>query len=248
MPTLRGTTVGSVLGLLPGSGSVIGSFASYMLEKFVSNDPRKFGRGAVAGVAGPEAANNAGAQTSFIPMLSLGIPTTPVMALIVAALIINGIQTGPQLISQNSNLFWGLIASMWIGNFFLIILNLPLIGIWTAMLRISWKILYPVIVIVCFAGIYFVHSDIFNLILLAIFAIFGYILKLLDVEPAPLALGFIIGIFFEEYFKRTLLISQGDWSVFVERPISLTLLLLGMTCVIAKLLLPIFQRQKNAVF
>ena len=248
MPTLRGTTVGSVLGLLPGGGSVIGSFASYMLEKFVSKDPRKFGRGAVAGVAGPEAANNAGAQTSFIPMLSLGIPTTPVMALIGATLIINGIQPGPQLISQNSNLFWGLIASMWIGNFFLIILNLPLIGIWTAMLRISWKILYTVIVIICFAGIYFVHSDIFSLILLLIFAIFGYVLRLLDVEPAPLALGFIIGTFFEEYFKRTLLISQGDWSVFVDRPISLSLLLLGMACVIAKLLLPIFQKQKNAVF
>jgi putative tricarboxylic transport membrane protein len=242
-PAVRGTFVGSLLGLLPGGGHILSSFVSYILEKKISNNPKEFGKGAVAGVAGPEAANNAGAQTSFIPMLSLGIPTTPIMALIISTLIINGIQPGPQLVSQNPMLFWGLIASMWIGNFFLLILNLPLIGIWTSLLRISWKILYPIIIMICFIGVYYVNNNYFDMLLLLLFAVFGYVLKVLDFEPAPLAMGFIVGAFFEEYTRRTLLISQGDWMIFIDRPISLALLLTACVAVIGQVLFKYLERK-----
>jgi hypothetical protein len=243
MPILRGTLLGSILGLLPGGGAMMSSFASYAVEKKISKKPEEFGRGAVAGVAGPEAANNAGAQTSFIPMLSLGIPTTPVMALIVAILILHGIQPGPQVISNNANLFWGLIASMWIGNFMLLLLNLPLVGIWISVLRISWKVLYPTIVLICVIGAYYINNSWIDVFLLIPFALLGYIFKLLDCEPAPLAMGFVVGALFEEYFRRSLTIARGDWLVFLYRPISLIFILIACALVIMSLVFKYRKKQ-----
>lgn len=230
-PASRGTLVGSIMGLLPGGGALISSFASYALEKKLSKNPEKFGQGELSGVAGPEAANNAGAQTSFIPMLSLGIPTTPVMALMLASLIISGIQPGPQVMTNNASLFWGLIASMWIGNFFLLILNYPLVTVWVQILKISWKILYPIILVVCVIGAWYINNNWFDVWMLIPMAILGYVLKLLDCEPAPLAMGFVIGTMFEEYLRRSLQISQGDWMIFIQRSGSLTLLIITVCLV-----------------
>ena len=243
MPTLRGTFLGSILGLLPGGGAIMSSFVSYAVEKRISKNPQEFGRGAVAGVAAPEAANNAGAQTSFIPMLSLGIPTTPVMALIVAVLILHGIQPGPQVISNNANLFWGLIASMWIGNFMLLLLNIPLVGMWISVLRISWKMLYPIILLICVIGAYYINNNWFDVLLLVPFALLGYIFRLLDCEPAPLAMGFVVGALFEEYFRRALVISRGDWMVFLTRPLSLSFILIACILIITSLLLKYRKKQ-----
>lgn len=242
MPTLRGTFLGSLLGLLPGGGAVMSSFASYALEKKISKKPEEFGRGAVAGVAGPEAANNAGAQTSFIPMLSLGIPTTPVMALILTSLMIHGIKPGPQMISTDSNLFWGVIASFWIGNCMLLLLNLPLVGIWVSVLRISWKILYPIILLICVVGAYYISNSWFGVLLLLPFALLGYIFKLLDCKPTPLAMGFVVGALFEEYLRRALIVSRGDWLVFLYKPISLSFLLIACILVISSI---VFRYRKN---
>lgn len=225
-PIVRGSLLGSFLGMLPGAGSVISSFASYTMEKNISKAPERFGKGAIEGVAGPESANNAGAQTGFIPMLSLGIPTTPVMALMMAALLIHDIQPGPMTITENPSLFWGLVVSMLIGNFFLVILNLPLVGIWVSILRIPRKILYPVIIGFCFIGAYYVSNSFFNILLLIPFGILGYLFKRWDCPPAPLAMGFVVGAALEEYFRRSLMISNGSWMTFVEHPISLALLTL----------------------
>lgn len=242
MPALRGTLLGSILGLLPGGGAIMSSFVSYAVEKKISKNPQEFGRGAVAGVAGPEAANNAGAQTSFIPMLSLGIPTTPVMALIVAVLILHGIKPGPQVISNNANLFWGLIASMWVGNLMLLLLNLPLVGIWISVLRISWKILYPIVLLICVIGAYYISNSWSGVLLLLPFALLGYIFKLLGCEPTPLAMGFVVGALFEEYLRRALIVSRGDWLVFLHKPISLTFLLITCVLIISSV---IFRYRKN---
>lgn len=239
--SLRGTVVGSILGLLPGGGAILSSFASYTLEKQISKNPSKFGKGAVEGVAGPEAANNAGAQTGFIPMLSLGLPVTPIMALMVATLIIHNIQPGPQVINSNPSLFWGLIVSMWIGNLFLLVLNLPLVGIWISFLKIPKKIMYPMIAIICLIGAYYINNSWFDVMLVIPFAIFGYVLRMLDCEPAPLAMGFIMGSMFEEHFRRAMMISRGDLFVFLEHPISLTFLLL--TAIIISLSL--FWKRKH---
>lgn len=233
----RGSALGSVLGILPGIGAVISSFISYSIEKKVSKNPEKFGNGAIEGVAAPESANNAAAQTSFIPMLSFGIPTTPVMALMIAALMIQNIQPGPQVISNNPYLFWGLIASMWIGNCLLVILNLPLVGLWVRILSIPKKILYPSIIMVCIYGAYSLTNDWFMVWLLIPFTILGYIFKLLDCEAAPLALGFVIGTLFEEYFRRSLMISRGDWITFADKPLSLSFLILTILLIIVPLLL-----------
>lgn len=232
MPAIRGTVIGSLLGILPGAGALLSSFASYAIEKKLSRSPVPFGQGNVAGVAGPEAANNAGAQTSFIPMLSLGIPTTAVMTLMIASLMIYGIQPGPQIITSNPNLFWGLIVSMWMGNAMLVILNLPLIGIWVSVLKIPKLILYSLILSVCIYGIYALNSNWFDVWLLVPFAIFGYICKRLDLEVAPLAMGFVIGLMFEEHLRRALMITRGDWMFFIEKPISLTFLVVCATLVI----------------
>lgn len=241
MPTLRGTFLGSILGLLPGGGAIMSSFASYAVEKKISKKPEEFGRGAVAGVAGPEAANNAGAQTSFIPMLSLGIPTTPTIAIILAVLIIQGIQPGTTVMTKHPDLFWGLIVSMWIGNFMLLLLNLPLVGLWVSILRISWKILYPIIIVICLTGAYYINKSWFDVLLLLPFALLGYIFKRLECQPASLIMGFVLGALFEEHVRRALVISRGDWLVFLNKPISLAFIII--TCIL--LIIGISFRKKN---
>ena len=241
MPALRGTFLGSILGLLPGGGAIMSSFASYAVEKKISKKPEEFGRGAVAGVAGPEAANNAGAQTSFIPMLSLGIPTTPTIAIILAVLIIQGIQPGTTVIAKHPDLFWGLIASMWIGNFMLLLLNLPLVGLWVSILKISWKILYPIIILICLTGAYYLNKSWSDVLLLLPFALLGYVFKRLDCQPASLIMGFVLGALFEENVRRALIISRGDWLVFLTKPISLAFIV--VTCVL--LIVGVFSRRQK---
>jgi len=227
----RGTIVGSILGILPGTGAVISSFVSYALEKKISKNPEKFGKGAIEGVAGPESANNAAAQTSFIPTLSIGIPTTPVMSLIIATLIIQGIQPGPQVISNNPDLFWGLIVSMWIGNCILLILNLPLVGVWVQFLKIPKVFLFVIIIAACIFGTYSVNNSWFDVFLLIPFTVLGIVFKKLGCSPAPLALGFVIGPMLEEYLRRSLTISGGDWTTFIDKPISFSLLSLAIIIV-----------------
>jgi putative tricarboxylic transport membrane protein len=232
-PTLRGTTVGSILGMIPGGGAVIASFASYAVEKKISRTPSDFGKGAVEGVAAPEAANNAGAQTSFIPMLSLGLPFTPIMALMLGVLIMHDIQPGPQVINANPDLFWGLIVSMWIGNVFLLILNLPLVGVWVSILKLPWKFLYPAVILICVFGAYSLSNSWVDVLLLIPFTLLGYIFKTLGCPLAPLAMGFVIGKMFEEYFRRSLIISDGNLMTFIERPISAAFLLITVLIVTA---------------
>ncbi len=220
----RGTLLGSVLGLLPGGGATLASFSAYALEKKISKYRAEFGHGAIEGVAGPEAANNAAAQTSFIPLLTLGIPSNAVMALMVGAMMIHDIQPGPQVMTHNPALFWGLLASMWIGNLMLVILNLPLIGLWASLLRIPYRYLYPAILVFCCIGVYSVQNAVFDVFEAIGFGLLGYILLKLDCEPAPLLMGFVLGPLLEEYFRRALLLSHGDLSTFVTRPLSLALL------------------------
>jgi TctA family transporter len=209
-PILRGTALGSVLGILPGGGAMLASFGAYSLEKKVSRNPAQFGKGAIEGVAAPEAANNAGAQTSFIPMLTLGIPSNPVMALMVGAMIIQGIQPGPNVITEQPALFWGLIVSMWVGNFMLLILNLPLVGLWVKMISVPYHLLYPTIIAFCVIGAFSLNNSTFDIFLMSIFGLLGYLFRKLDAEPAPLLLAFILGPMMEEYLRRTLLLSRGD--------------------------------------
>lgn len=242
MPAVRGTAIGSMLGILPGAGALLSSLASYAVEKKLSRDPENFGKGKVAGVAGPEAANNAGAQTSFIPMLSLGIPTTAVMALMIASLMIHGIQPGPQIISSNPDLFWGLVVSMWVGNAMLVVLNLPLVGVWVSVLKIPRTLLFSLISIACVYGIHSINNNWFDVWLLLPFAIFGYVCKNLNLEPAPLAMGFVIGLMFEEYLRRSLMISRGDWMYFLDKPISATFLAIAAILIIASV---VFKSRKR---
>jgi TctA family transporter len=243
---LRGTSLGSVLGILPGGGAVLASFSAYAIEKKISKDPSQFGKGEIRGVAAPEAANNAGAQTSFIPMLTLGIPTTPVMALMVAAMMIHNIQPGPQVMSSNPKLFWGLIVSMWIGNLFLVLLNLPLVGIWVRLLSVPYKVLYPAILLFCCIGAYSINNNVFDVFMTIPFAILGYIFKKLDCEPAPMLLGFVLGKLMEEYLRRAMTISRGDWSVFVTRPLSATLLAIAAVLLIIVFLPAISKKREEA--
>ena len=224
MPMVRGTALGSFLGILPGGGATLSAFSSYALEKKVSKHPELFGTGTIEGVAGPEAANNAGSQMSFVPMLTLGLPTNAVMALMIAAMMIHNIQPGPQVMSSNPTLFWGLICSMWIGNVMLVILNLPLIGIWIKLLTIPYRLLYPAILLFCCIGAYSVNNNTFDVFMTIPFAILGYAFKKLDCEPAPLLLGFVLGKLMEEYLRRALTISRGDATVFFTRPLSLVLI------------------------
>jgi TctA family transporter len=234
-PTVRGTIVGSLLGLLPGGGASISSFFSYAIEKKISRNPTQFGQGAVAGVAGPESANNAGAQTGFIPMLSLGIPTNSVMALIIAALMINDIQPGPTVISNNPTLFWGLIASMWIGNLMLLILNLPLVGIWVKFLQIPRSLMFSAIIATCIYGTYSINHNWFDVWMLIPFALIGYSMKWLGFDLTPLALGFVIAPMAEEHLRRSLTISRGDWSTFVASPISLGFVMISLIAITIKI-------------
>ncbi len=227
-PILRGTAIGSVLGVLPGGGAFISSFASYAVEKRMSKYPEEFGKGAIEGVAGPESANNAGAQTSFIPMLTLGIPSNAVMALMIGAMIVQGIQPGPRVIVTQPELFWGLIASMWIGNAFLVVLNLPLVGAWVSLLRIPYAILFPGILAFCCIGTFSANGLELELYVLAVAGLAGYLFVRLGCSPAPFLLGFVLGPMVEEHFRRAMLISQGDATVFFTRPISLALMLLAI--------------------
>ncbi|MFC4166146.1 tripartite tricarboxylate transporter permease [Teichococcus aestuarii] len=220
LPMLRGTGVGAIFGALPGAGATIASFMSYAVEKKVARDPSRFGKGAIEGITSPESANNAASQTAFIPTLTLGIPGDATMALMLGALIIQGIQPGPRLVTEHPELFWGLIASFWIGNVMLVILNLPLIGLWVKMLSIPYRILYPAILMFICIGVYSVNNSAFDVLLVMIFGVFGYVMALLKFEPAPLLLGFILGPLMEEHLRRAMLLSRGDAMVFLERPIS----------------------------
>ncbi len=246
-PIARGTLVGSVLGVLPGGGALLSSFASYAVEKKIARDPSRFGKGAIEGVAGPESANNAGAQTSFIPMLTLGIPPNPVMALMIGAMTIHNIQPGPKVMESNPTLFWGLIASMWIGNFFLVVLNLPLIGIWVRLLRVPYRFLYPAIVLFCCIGVYSLSNNTFDVMLTVLFGLLGYAFIKLGCEPAPLLLGFILGPMMEENFRRALLIERGDFAVFFEQPISAGLLIAALLLLIS-VSLPAIRRRRQEAF
>jgi putative tricarboxylic transport membrane protein len=246
-PILRGTALGSLLGILPGGGAMIASFASYSFEKKISRNPSDFGKGAIEGVAGPESANNAGAQTSFIPMLTLGIPSNAVMALMIGALILQGIQPGPTMMTDQPRLFWGLIVSMWIGNLFLLILNLPLIGLWVRMISLPYHLLYPAILVFCGIGVFSLSNSIFDIQLMALFGLLGYVLLKLDCEPAPMLLGFILGRMMEQYLRRAMLLSRGDPWVFVTRPISGLMLFLAIAVLFA-VLLPVIRKKREVTF
>jgi len=246
-PTLRGTALGSFLGILPGGGATLASFGAYALEKKVSKNRHEFGKGAVEGVAAPESANNAGAQMSFIPMLTLGIPSNPVMALMIGAMIIQGIQPGPSVITEQPTLFWGLIASMWVGNLMLLILNLPLIGIWVKMISVPYHLLFPMILVFCVIGVFSLSNSTFDIYLMVVFGALGYIFKKLDAEPAPMLLGYILGPMMEEYLRRALLIAKGDPTVLVTRPISATMLVIA-ALLLALVFLPSFSSTREEAF
>jgi putative tricarboxylic transport membrane protein len=246
-PVLRGTAIGAVLGILPGGGAMLSSFTAYSLEKKLSAHPEQFGQGAIEGVAAPESANNAGAQTSFIPMLTLGIPSNPVMALMIGAMIIQGIQPGPQVMAEKPTLFWGVIASMWIGNLILVVLNLPLIGLWVRLLTVPYRLLFPAILVFCAIGVFSLSNTTFDIYLMALFGLLGYVFIKLDCEPAPLLLGFILGPMMEEYLRRALILSRGDPTIFVTRPISAAMLLLSLLALIA-VVLPAIRRTRGAAF
>ena len=243
-PILRGTALGSALGILPGSGNILGAFAAYSIEKKISKNKDQFGKGAIEGVAAPESANNAGAQTSFIPMLTLGIPSNPVMALMIGAMILQGIQPGPSVITEQPQLFWGIIASMWIGNLFLIILNLPMIGLWVRMILVPYPLLFPAILAFCCIGVFSLNNSDFDIYLIAISGVMGYVFSKLKCEPAPLLLGFILGPLMEEYLRRALVLSRGDATVFITRPISATMLAISIVA-IAVVLAPAVRRQRD---
>jgi putative tricarboxylic transport membrane protein len=244
---LRGTALGSILGVLPGGGATLSSFAAYVFEKKIAKDPSRFGRGAIEGVAGPESANNAGAQTSFIPMLTLGIPGNAVMALMIGALTIHGIQPGPQVMTERPTLFWGMVASMWIGNLMLVVINLPMVGMWVRLLRVPYRHLFPMIVIFCCIGVYSLNNAPFDVTMTAIFGVVGYWLVKHDFEPAPMLLGFVLGPLMEENLRRAMLIARGDASVFLTRPISATLLAIALFLLVLAVL-PSLRAKREEVF
>jgi len=227
-PILRGTGLGALLGILPGNGAVLGPFAAYAIEKKLAKDPSRFGRGAIEGVAGPEAANNAGAQTAFIPLLTLGIPPNAVMALMVGAMTIHGIIPGPQVITKSPDLFWGMVASMWLGNLMLLVLNLPLVGIWVRLLKVPYRLMFPSILLFCCIGVYSISNSPANVLFTALFGLVGYVLHKLGFEPAPLLIGFVLGRLFEEKLRQALTLSRGDFMVFLERPVSASLLVVAL--------------------
>ena len=246
-PIARGTLIGSILGILPGGGAVVASFAAYTVEKRVSKHPERFGKGAIEGVASPEAANNAAAQTSFIPLLTLGIPPNAVMALMVGAMTIHGIVPGPQVMTKQPELFWGMIASMWFGNLMLVVINLPLVGIWVSLLRVPYRLLFPSIVVFCCIGIYSINNSATDVLIAAAFGLFGYWLSKHEFEPAPLVLAFVLGPLMEENLRRAMLIARGDASVFVTRPISAGLLLVAVA-MLTLAALPLIRKRRDEVF
>ena len=245
-PVLRGTGIGAILGILPGNGAVLGPFASYAMEKKLAKDPSRFGKGAIEGVAGPESANNAGAQTAFIPLLTLGIPPNAVMALMVGAMTIHGIIPGPQVMTKNPELFWGMIASMWIGNAMLVIINLPLVGMWVKLLKVPYRLMFPAILIFCAIGIYSINNSIQDVYFTAFFALVGYIMIKLGFEPAPMLLGFVLGKLMEEKLRQALILSRGNFMTFVERPVSATLLAVALIMLIIALLPSMSKKREQA--
>ena len=247
MPALRGTALGALLGILPGGGAVLAAFASYTMEKKIAKDPSRFGKGAIEGVAGPESANNAAAQTSFIPLLTLGLPSNAVMALMMGAMMIMGLQPGAAVIDKRPDLFWGMTASMWIGNLMLLVLNLPLIGIWVKLLSVPYRLLYPAILLFCAVGVYASNTTAAQLVLMAGFAVFGYVLYKFGCEPAPLVLGFILGPLMEENLRRSLVLSRGDPYILIDRPISATLLSVTAIMLVV-MILPQIRRKREEAF
>ena len=246
-PILRGTALGSALGVLPGGGHVLASFGAYSLEKRISKNPREFGHGALEGVAAPESANNAAAQTSFIPLLTLGLPAHPVMALMAGAFIIQGITPGPSVVQEQPALFWGLIVSMWVGNLMLVMLNLPLIGIWVRLLRVPYRVLFPAIVAFACIGTYAINQNVFDIYAIVLFALLGYVLVKLGCEPAPFLLGFVLGPLLENHLRRAMVVSHGDPTTFLSRPISLTLLI-AAAVVLVLAVIPSIRRRREEVF
>jgi TctA family transporter len=246
-PILRGTFLGSALGILPGGGALLASFGAYTLEKKVSKNSAQFGKGAIEGVAAPEAANNAGAQTSFIPLLTLGIPSNAVMALMIGAMMIQGIAPGPQVMTERPQLFWGMIASMWLGNLMLVVLNLPLIGIWIKLLTVPYRILYPSILVFMAIGVFSLSNNPFDVFLMASFGLLGYICVKLECEPAPMILGFILGPLMEENLRRAMLLSRGDPLVFFQKPISASFLVVSIILLVI-IALPNIRKKREEVF
>jgi len=244
---LRGTGLGAVLGILPGGGAMLASFSAYALEKKVSKNAKNFGKGAIEGVAAPESANNAGSQTSFIPMLTLGIPSNPVMALMIGAMIIQGIQPGPSVMVEQPALFWGIVVSMWIGNVMLLILNLPLIGLWVKMIAVPYHYLFPAILVFCAIGTFSLSNSTFDVYLMAVFGLLGYIFHKFGCEPAPMMLGFILGPMMEEFLRRALLLSKGDPMVLVTRPISAVMLALAAVLLFI-VLTPALRKKREEAF
>ncbi len=244
---LRGTVLGSIMGVLPGGGALLSSFASYALEKRISRWPERFGHGAVEGVAGPESANNAGAQTSFIPLLTLGIPSNPTMAVILGAIMIQGIAPGPTMIVQQPQLFWGVIASMWMGNLMLIVINLPLIGMWVSLLKVPYRLFFPSVLLICAVGIYTLDNSAFEVGMTALLGAFGYVFYKLGCEVAPFALGFVLGPLMEENLRRAMLMSHGDPMIFITGPISLGMLIVAGFLLIL-VILPAFRRTRSEAF
>src|SRR5207245_515293 len=246
---LRGTVLGSALGILPGGGALLASFGAYTLEKKVAKDPSRFGKGAIEGVAGPESANNAGAQTSFIPMLTLGIPSNAVMALMIGALMIQGIAPGPQVMNEKPELFWGLIASMWVGNLMLVILNLPMIGMWVKLLTVPYRYLYPSILVFMAIGVFSLSNNAFDVLIMSVFGVLGYICVKIECEPAPMILGFILGPLMEENLRRAMLLSRGDPFVFVSpnKPISLGFLV-AAAILLFVVAMPAIRKKREEVF
>jgi len=241
---LRGTCVGTMLGILPGGGATLPPFAAYALEKKVSRHPERFGTGVIEGVASPESANNAGAQTSFIPLLTMGIPTNPLMALMIGALMIHGVQPGPSMIREQATLYWGVVASMWIGNLMLVVINLPLVGMWVSMLKIPYRLLFPAIILFCCIGAYASSNSVFNVWLMLGWGALGYFFNKVGVHPAPMVLGFILGPMLEENLRRAMLLSGGDPMVFLHRPISATLLAVAVI-LLAILIFPAIRRKRE---
>jgi putative tricarboxylic transport membrane protein len=244
---LRGSVMGTLLGILPGGGATLSAFASYTMEKKIAKDPSRFGKGAIEGVAGPESANNAGAQISFVPMLTLGIPSNAVMALMVGALIIHDIQPGPEIMTKTPMLFWGLIASMWVGNAMLVVLNLPLVGLWVKLLSVPYRLLYPLILLCCTIGAFSTNNNMFDAWIAILFGFLGYIFLKLGCEPAPLLLGYILGPMLEENLRRALVLSRGDYTVFATRPMSAAMLLMAIGLLVV-MVLPAIRKKRETVF
>jgi putative tricarboxylic transport membrane protein len=245
-PIMRGTVLGFFLGILPGGGAVISSFASYALERKMSGTPERFGKGAIEGVAGPEAANNAAAGGAFIPLMTLGIPPNVVMALLLGAFIVHNVQPGPLLMVQNPGLFWGIVASMYIGNIMLLVLNLPLIGLWVQVLKVPYRILFPLILLFCLIGVYSIGNSIFDIYVMIAFGVLGYLMRKLGYEPAPLVLAFVLGPMMENNLRKSLILSEGSFSIFVERPISLTCLILALG-LLGSAILPALRARRETI-